>query len=220
MIPPEQNAEFVAHMEQVLDVYKRPYDESFPVICMDESPKQLIETVREEKMEQGKEKRVDYEYIRHGVVNIFMANEPLKGKRLVEVTGHKTKKDWAKFVKRLADEMYPDAKKITLVMDNFKTHSIGAFYETYKPAEAKRLTDRFEFVFTPKHGSWLNMAEIELHVLNNQCLKRHIATVEDIKHEIEMWQEHRNNRNCKINWQFTTDNARIKLKKLYPSFND
>jgi len=146
-------------MEQVLDVYKRPYDESFPVICMDESPRQLIETVREEKMEKGKEKRVDYEYIRHGVVNIFMANEPLKGKRLVEVTGHKTKKDWAEFVKRLADEMYPDARKITLVMDNFKTHSIGAFYETYKPSEAKRLIDRFEFVFTPKHGSWLNMAE-------------------------------------------------------------
>jgi len=220
VIPPEQNAEFVAHMEQVLDVYKRPYDESFPVICMDESPRQLIETVREEKMEKGKEKRVDYEYIRHGVVNIFMANEPLKGKRLVEVTGHKTKKDWAEFVKRLADEMYPDARKITLVMDNFKTHSIGAFYETYKPAEAKRLIDRFEFVFTPKHGSWLNMAEIELHVLNTQCLKRYISNVEDIKHEIEMWQKHRNNRNCKINWQFTTDNARIKLKRLYPSFDD
>ena len=220
MIPPGQNSEFVAHMELVLDVYKRPYDESFPVICMDESPKQLIETVREEKMEQGKEKRVDYEYIRHGVVNIFMANEPLSGQRLVEVTEYKTKKDWARFLKRIADEMYPAAKKITLVMDNFKTHSIGAFYETYKPDEAKRLIDRFEFVFTPKHGSWLNMAEIELHVLNTQCLKRHIATFEDIKKEIEKWQEHRNNKNCKINWQFTADNARIKLKRLYPSFNN
>ena len=205
-------------MEQVLDVYKRPYNEDIPVVCMDESPKQLIETVQEEKMEQGKDKRIDYEYIRHGVVNIFMANEPLKGKRLVEITEFKTKKDWAKFVKKIADEMYPQAKKITLVMDNFKTHSIGAFYEAFEPAEAKRLIDRFEFVFTPKHGSWLNMAEIELHVLNSQCLNRHIATIDNIKQEVEEWQNHRNNKHCKINWQFSTDDARIKLKRLYPSF--
>jgi len=207
-------------MELVLDVYKRAYDEDFPVVCMDESPKQLIETVQEEKMERGKEKRVDYEYIRHGVVNIFMANEPLKGRRLVEVTQYKTKKDWAKYVKRIADEMYPKAKKITLVMDNFKTHSIGAFYEAFEPAEAKRLIDRFEFVFTPKHGSWLNMAEIELHILTSQCLNRHIATMDKIKQEIEKWQEYRNNKNYKINWQFTTPDARIKLKRLYPSFHD
>jgi transposase len=207
-------------MELVLDVYKRPYDENFPVVCMDESPKQLIETVQEEKMEQGKEKRVDYEYIRHGVVNVFMANEPLKGRRLVEVTQFKTKTDWAKFIRRIADEMYPDAKKITLVMDNFKTHSIGAFYEVFEPAQAKRLVDRFEFVFTPKHGSWLNMAEIELHILTSQCLNRHIATIEMIKQEIEMWQECRNNKYSKINWQFTTADARIKLKRLYPSFDD
>jgi len=204
-------------MEQVLDVYKRPYDEDFPVVCMDESPVQLIETVGEEKMEPGKDKRVDYEYIRHGVVNVFMANEPLKGQRLVEVTEYKTKKDWAKFVKRIADEMYPAAKRITLVMDNFKTHSIGAFYETFEPEEAKRLIDRFEFVFTPKHGSWLNMAEIELHVLNSQCLDRHIATIEEIIQEVQAWQEYRNNKNCKINWQFETIDARIKLKRLYPS---
>jgi len=207
-------------MEQVLDVYKRPYNEDIPVVCMDETPKQLIETVQEEKMEQGKEKRVDYEYVRHGVVNIFMANAPLKGQRLVEVTEFKTKKDWAKFVKRIADEMYPESKKITLLMDNFKTHSIGAFYEAFEPAEAKRLIDRFEFVFTPKHGSWLNMAEIELHILNSQCLNRHIATIEEIKQEIEAWQEHRNNKNCKINWQFSTNDARIKLKRLYPSFEN
>jgi len=205
-------------MEQVLDVYKRPYNEDNPVVCMDESPKQLIETVQEEKMEPGKDKRIDYEYIRHGVVNIFMANEPLKGKRLVEITDFKTKKDWAKFVKQIADDLYPQAKKITLVMDNFKTHSIGAFYEAFDPTEAKRLIDRFEFVFTPKHGSWLNMAEIELHVLNSQCLNRHIATIDDIKQEVEEWQNHRNNKDCKINWQFSTDDARIKLKKLYPSF--
>jgi len=205
-------------MEQVLDVYKRPYNEDIPVVCMDESPKQLVETVQEEKMERGKDKRIDYEYIRHGVVNVFMANEPLKGKRLVEITEFKTKKDWAKFVKQVADELYPQAKKITLVMDNFKTHSMGAFYEVFEPAEAKRLIDRFEFVFTPKHGSWLNMAEIELHVLNSQCLNRHIATIDDIKQEVKKWQNHRNNKDCKINWQFSTDDARIKLKRLYPSF--
>jgi len=204
-------------MEQVLEVYKRPYDEDFPVVCMDESPKQLIETVREEKMAPGKDKRINYEYVRHGVVNIFMANEPLKGKRLVKVTEFKTKKDWAVFMKQIADKMYPTSKKITLVMDNLKTHSIGAFYEAFEPTEAKRLIDRFEFVFTPKHGSWLNMAEIELHVLNSQCLNRHIATVEDIKREIEEWQKHRNNKKCKINWQFSTADARIKLKRLYPS---
>jgi hypothetical protein len=207
-------------MEQVLDVYKRPYNESFPVVCMDESPEQLIETVQEEKMECGKDKRIDYEYVRHGVANIFMANEPLKGRRLVEVTEFKTKNDWAKFAKRIADEMYPDATKITLVMDNFKTHSIGAFYKAFNPAEAKRLIDRFEFVFTPRHGSWLNMAEIELHVLNSQCLNRYIPSIEEMKREIEAWQEYRNNKNSKINWQFTTADARIKLKRLYPSFNN
>jgi len=207
-------------MEQVLDVYKRPYDEDFPVVCMDESPEQLIETAREEKMEPGKDKRIDYEYIRHGVVNVFMANEPLRGQRLVEVTEYKTKKDWAKFVKKIADEMYPAAKRITLVMDNFKTHSIGAFYESFEPVEAKRLIDRFEFVFTPKHGSWLNMAEIELHVLNSQCLNRHIASIEEITQEVQAWQEYRNNKSCKINWQFETADARIKLKRLYPSINN
>jgi hypothetical protein len=206
-------------MEQVLDVYKRPYDEDFPVVCMDESPEQLIEAVQEENMETGKDKRIDYEYIRHGVVNIFMANEPLKGRRLVEVTEFKTKMDWAKFIRRIADEMYPQAKMITLVSDNFKTHSLGAFYEAFEPVEAKRLIDRFEFVHTPKHGSWLNMAEIELHILNSQCLNRHIATIEEIKSEIDAWQEHRNNKNFKINWQFTTSDARIKLKRLHPSFN-
>ena len=206
-------------MEQVLEVYKRPYNEDFPVVCMDESPEQLTETVREEPIDIGKDKRVDYEYIRHGVVNIFMANEPLKGKRLVEVTDFKTKKDRAKFVQRIAGEMYPKAKKITLIMDNFKTHSIGSFYEAFLPEQAKSLIDRFEFVFTPKHGSWLNMAEIELHTLNTQCLNRNIATLEEMKTEVQAWQECRNNLLAKINWQFTTDDARIKLKKLYPSFN-
>ena len=204
-------------MEHVLDIYKLPYDEDFPVVCMDESPKQMLEDVASSPIQQGQEARVDYEYIRHGMVNIFMANEPLKGKRLVEVTENKTKKDWAKFVNRIADEMYPHAKKIRLVMDNFKTHDPSAFYETFVPAEAKRLRDRFEFVFTPKHGSWLNMAEIELHVLNGQCLNRHISTMQRVITEVEAWQNHRNNKNSKINWQFTNTEARIKLKRLYPS---
>lgn len=208
-------------MEHVLDVYKRPYDAENPVVCMDESPKQLIEEGRSSiSMKPGQEARVDYEYVRHGVVNIFIANEPLIGNRLVEVTEFKTKKDWAIFMKRIADEQYPDAKKITLVMDNFKTHTASAFYETFEPEEAKRLWDRFEFVFTPKHGSWLNMAEIELHVLNGQCLNRHIPTMEIVKDEVEAWQLNRNNKGSKINWQFTNSDARVKLKKLYPSIHD
>lgn len=208
-------------MERVLDVYKRPYNSDNPVVCMDESPKQLIEDGRPSiEMKSGQETRIDYEYVRHGVVNIFMANEPLKGKRLVEVTEFKTKKDWALFVKRIADELYPNEKKITLVMDNFKTHAASAFYETFEPKEAKKLWDRFEFIFTPKHGSWLNMAEIELHVLNGQCLNRHIATIDEVKEEVDAWQSHRNNKKSKINWQFKTKDARIKLKKLYPSIHN
>ena len=207
-------------MEHVLDIYKLHYDEAYPVVCMDESPKQLIEEVASTPMMPGQEARLDYEYIRHGMVNIFMANEPLKGKRLVEITEHKTKKDWAKFMKRIADEMHPTAKKIRLVMDNFKTHNASAFYETFVPDEAKRLWDRFEFIFTPKHGSWLNMAEIELNVIQGQCLDRRIDNIEEIKSEVEGWMNARNSKEAKINWQFTSKDARIKLKKLYPSINN
>ena len=218
VIPPEKSSEFVAHMEHVLDIYKRPYDPEYPVVCMDELPKQLIQEGRPSiAMKPGQEAREDYEYIRQGVANIFMANEPLKGKRIVQVTEFKTKKVWAMFVKRIADEQYPNAKKITLVMDNFKTHTASAFYEAFEPEEAEKIWDRFEFVFTPKHGSWLNMAEIELHVLNGQCLNRHIPTMKMIKEEVESWQSNRNNKKCKINWQFTTKDARVKLIKLYPS---
>jgi len=221
VIPPEKNSEFVANMERVLDVYKRPYNPDYPIVCMDESPKQLIEEGRPSTpMKSGQEARVDYEYIRNGVVNIFMANEPLLGSRFVEVTEFKTKKDWAFFVKRIAEEYYPDAKRITLVLDNFKTHSPSAFYETFEPEEAKVLWDRFEFIFTPKHGSWLNMAEIELHVLNGQCLNRHISTMNKVKDEVNAWQSHRNNKECKINWQFTNKDARVKLKRLYPSIQN
>lgn len=210
----------MANMECVLDVYKRPYNKDFPVVCMDESPKQLIEEGRSSiAMQPGQETRVDYEYVRHGVANIFMANEPLKGKRIVQVTEFKAKKDWATFIKGIADEHYPTAKKITLVMDNFKTHAASALYETFEPEEAKRLWDKFEFIYTPKHGSWLNMAEIELHVLNGQCLNRHISTIKKIEQEVEAWVTQRNNKNSKINWQFTNKEARVKLKKLYPPIN-
>jgi hypothetical protein len=205
-------------MEQVLDVYKRSYDENKPVVCMDESPKQLVSSAQPFiPMKPGVDSREDYEYIRHGMVNIFMANEPLAGNRMVEVTSFKTKKDWARFLKRIADEMHPTAKKITLVMDNFKTYAASAFYETFEPAEAKRLWDRFEFVFTPKHGSWLNMAEIELHALSKQCLSRHIYTMGKVIEEVAVWQSYRNNKGGKINWQFTTKESRIKLRRLYPS---
>ncbi len=151
------------------------------------------------------------------MVNIFIANEPLKRNRIIEVTEFKTKRDWAKFVKRISDEMYPQAKKIKLVMDNFKTHGASAFYEEFEPQETKRIWGRFEFVFIPQHGSWLNMAEIELHVLNGQCLNRHIATIEKVATEVEAWQKQRNNKNAKINWQFTNKEARVKLKRLYSS---
>lgn len=208
-------------MERVLDIYKLPYNKDFPVVCMDESPKQLIEEGRPGiRASPGQIARIDYEYIRHGVVNIFIANEPLKGKRMLEVTEYKTKKDWAAFIKRIADEMYPQAKRITLIMDNFKTHSPSALYETFEPKEAKRLWDKFDFVFTPKHGSWLNMAEIELHVLNGQCLNRHINSIEKIRQEVDAWKEHRDNKGSKINWQFTNKDARIKLKRLYPSIHN
>lgn len=208
-------------MEQVLDVYKRPYDKRFPVVCMDESPKQLIAQGRPKKrMAPGFETRVDYEYIRHGVVNIFMANEPLRGKRYTQVTDLKTKKEWAKFIKTIADKHYPKAEKITLVMDNLNTHTASALYECFAPKEAKRLWDRFEFIHTPKHGSWLNMAEIELRVLNGQCLNRHIGSKAEIIEEVTAWKNSRNKMKSKINWQFSTKDARIKLRKLYPSIQN
>jgi len=185
---------------------------------MDESPKQLIEDVASQVIRPGQESRVDYEYIRHGMVNIFMANEPLKGTRIVKVTKTKTKTDWALFIKQVS-ESYPDAKKICLVMDNYNTHNASAFYETFEPEEARKLRERFEFVYTPKHGSWLNMAEIELHVLNHQCLKRHIPEQDKIEREINAWQRDRNLKKATIKWQFTNKKARVKLKSLYPSYS-
>jgi hypothetical protein len=206
-------------MELVLDVYKRPYDERFPVICMDESPRQLIDEVKVPiPASPGQPARYDYEYKRCGTCNIFMANEPLAGKRMVEVTESKTKVDWAFFVEKIASH-YKEAKKITLVMDNLNTHTPGSFYEAFAPEKAKALWNRFEFVFTPKHGSWLNMAEIELNVLTGQCLKRRIAKIEVMRNEVKAWESGRNRMNATVNWQFTTEDARIKLNRLYPTLD-
>ena len=184
---------------------------------MDESPKQLIKETRTPiKPYPGRLERYDYEYTRKGVCSIFLANEPLKGKRFVTISKRRTKKDWAKFIKEIS-EKYPDTEKITLVMDNLNTHKPSSLYETFTPEKAKALWDRFEFVYTPKHGSWLNMAEIELNVLNGQCLNRRIDNITTISNESKKWQNARNNMNAKINWQFTTEDARIKLKCLYPT---
>jgi len=202
LIPPEHNGSFVANMEKVLDVYKRPHDPLHPVVCMDESPKQLI----------GETK------VPIPASNIFIACEPLSGKRMVTITERKTKRDWAIFLEAIA-EQYKEAEKITLVMDNLNTHEPGSLYESFPPAKAKALWDRFEFVYTPKHGSWLNMAEIELNVLTGQCLNRRIDNIDEVKKEVSAWQEHRNNKNAKVNWHFTTDNARIKLLRLYPTLD-
>jgi len=207
-------------MEKVIDIYKLPYDEKNPVVNMDESPVQLIgETRTELPMKEGKEKIIDSEYVRNGVCDIFMAIEALAGKRLAKVTKTRTKKDWAIFIKEISDS-YPNADKITLIMDNLNTHYTGSFYDIFMPEEAKLLADRFNFVYTPKHGSWLNIAEIELNVLKSQCLKRRISEFDIVKNEVDAWQESRNNKGAKVNWRFTNKEARIKLKRLYPSIND
>lgn len=217
MIPPEQNGSFVANMEMVLDVYKRPFDPLHPIICMDESPKQLIsETRKLIPASPGRSAKYDYEYKRCGVSNIFLACEPLAGKRMIKITDRRTASDWAGFIEDIAVQ-YEQAEKITLVMDNLNTHNAGSFYEKFPPEKAKALWDRFEFVHTPKHGSWLNIAEIELNVLWGQCLKRRIDDIETVRKEAAAWQDTRNNKNSKVNWQFTTADARVKLSRLYPA---
>ena len=219
MIPPEQNGNFVANMEKVLGVYKRPFDRRFPVVCMDESPKQLIGEIKTPiAVAPGQVARYDYEYKRNGVCNIFIACEPLAGKRIVKITERKTKIDWAYFLEDIATQ-YIDVEKITLVMDNYNTHTPGSLYEAFPPVKAKSLWDRFEFVYTPKHGSWLNMAEIELNVLAGQCLDKRIDNIEDVRRDAMAWQKCRNNKNSTVNWQFTTEDARVKLSRLYPSID-
>ena len=217
-IPPKSNAEFVCQMEEVLDVYKRPYDPNRPTVCFDERPKQLIAEVRKPMPTvRGKQARYDYEYKRNGVANLFMMFEPLVGKRHVKVTNRRTKKDWAECVRQLVDEIYPQADRIVLVMDNLNTHKKASLYEAFEPVEAKRIADKLEIHYTPKHGSWLNMAEIEMSVLSRQCFAQRMDNVERLEKEVMAWAEERNAKGAKVDWRFTTDDARIKLKKLYPS---
>lgn len=206
-------------MEDILDVYQRPYDAQRPVVCMDEASKQLLEDKRKPLGAcPGRVEREDYEYSRQGVANLFLAFEPLAGWRHLEVTEQRKRQDWARFIRDLVDQQYAQAERIVLVMDNLNTHSPASLYETFPPEEAWRIAQRLEIHYTPKHGSWLNMAEGELSILQGQCLDRRIATVESLRQETAAWEKQRNTKAIGANWQFTTKDARVKLRKLYPSF--
>lgn len=205
-------------MEQILDIYQRPYDEKNPWLCFDESCKQLVKETRDPiPSEPGKLERYDYQYERNGVANLFMFFEPLTGWRHVEVTNQRTAIDYAHQMKYLVDERYPQADKIGVIQDQLNTHVKASLYKAFEPKEAKRILDKLEFHYTPKHGSWLNMAEIELSVLNRQCLNRRLPDQDTLKLEIAAWEEDRNQQSRSVNWRFTSADARIKLKRLYPS---
>jgi hypothetical protein len=212
---PEASAEFVAKMEDILDVYERPYDENRPVVCIDETNKQLIKETRI-PCAVGEPEKVDSEYERCGVADVFMIFEPLAARRETIVTETRTAIDFASVLKFTADEMYPNAEKIVLITDNLNTHNPSCLYKTFSPEEANRLKNRFEWHYTPKHGSWLDMAEIELSVMCRQALSKPIADFQTFKNQIENWTSYRNLHSNPVNWQFTTPDARIKLKKLYP----
>ncbi|MBU0641442.1 MAG: IS630 family transposase [Planctomycetes bacterium] len=216
-IPPEQNAAFVCAMEDVLEVYQRPYDPKRPVVCMDETSKQLVrETRLPQPARPGQPERFDYEYERNGTANVFMFCEPLAGRRRVAVTDRRTRCDWADQIRMLLEVHYRRAERVTLVMDNLNTHSPASLYEAFEPAAARRLIDRLEIVHTPKHGSWLNMAEIELSVLSRQCLGDRVPDQPMLAARVARWQKNRNTARATIDWQFTTADARIKLRRLYP----
>jgi hypothetical protein len=205
-------------MEEVLDVYKRPYNPKRPMVCFDERPKQLITEMRRPiPAAAGRPGRYDYEYRRNGVANLFMMFEPLAGKRYVEATERRTSIDWAECVRKLTDEIYPRADVIVLVMDNLNTHKKASLYEAFLPAEAKRIADKLEIHYTPKHGSWLNMAEIEISAMSRQCLSDRMDNAGRLEVEVSSWAERRNADESKVDWRFTTTDARIKLKKLYPT---
>jgi hypothetical protein len=205
-------------MEDVLDLYRRPWDPHRPLVCMDETSKQLVkETRRRLAPAPGRAARVDYEYERNGVCNLFVFSEPLTGWRSVSVTDRRTKADWACQIKALLDGRYPEAEQVTLVLDNLNTHTGAALYEVFEPQEARRLFERLDIHYTPKHGSWLNMAEIELGVLGRQCLDRRLADKATLAREVAAWQQERNSARATVDWRFTTADARIKLKRLYPT---
>ena len=218
MIPPKENADFVAAMEDVLEVYQRPYDPLRPQVCLDETSKQLIKETRTPlPPEPGRPHRIDYEYERNGTANLFMLFQPLGGWRHVEVTKRRTKIDFAHVIRDLVDMHFPQAETIVLVMDNLNTHKVASLYEAFPPAEARRLIEKLEIHYTPKHGSWLDMAETELGVLSSQCLDRRLPDRTTLTTEVAAWETARNTAHTRINWHFTTADARIKLKSLYPT---
>jgi hypothetical protein len=218
VIPPDANAAFVAAMEDVLEVYTRPHDPRRPMVCLDETSKQLVAETRVPiPMKPGQPARVDYEYERGGTANLFMMFAPLEGWRHVKVTDRRTAIDYAQALADLADIHFPDTDKIVLVQDNLNTHSPASLYQAFPPAEARRLVERFEVHYTPKHGSWLDMAEVELGVLSSQCLDRRIPDKQTLITEVAAWQDHRNKHHAKADWRFSTADARVKLKRLYPS---
>jgi len=205
-------------MEDVLEVYHRPYDAKRPLVALDEASKQLVgEVVQPLPPEPGQPERFDYEYVRNGTANLFMVSEPLLGWRSVQVTRRRTAKDYAEVLRWLAEDVHPDAEVIVLVQDNLNTHTLASLYEAFPPEQARRLAERFEVHYTPKHGSWLNVAEIELSVLARQCLDRRIASAEELRREVAAWEAERNERGVEVRWRFTTAEARIKLHRLYPS---
>jgi DDE superfamily endonuclease len=205
-------------MEDVLEVYHRPYDERRPLVCLDEASKQLVgEAVQPLPPEPGQPERFDYEYVRHGTANLFMISEPLLGWRHVEVTERRTAVDFARVVRWLVEDLHPDAERVVLVMDNLNTHKLASLYEAFPPEQARRIAGRLEVHYTPKHGSWLNMAEIELSVLGGQCLDRRMESAAVLRAEVEPWEAERNERQVGTDWRFTTADARIKLKRLYPA---
>ncbi len=218
---PEASGDFVAKMEDVLEVYHRPYSPEQPVICLDETNRQLIAETRVSiPAEPGKPKKTDYEYRRNGVGNLFMIFEPLQATRYVKTRERRTGIDFAHCIRDIVDLHYPAAEKIVMVMDNLNTHKIGSLYEAFAPDEARRLAEKLEIHYTPKHGSWLNMAEIEIGVLSQQCLSKHIPTLNQMEKEAAAWAETRNSAKRTVNWQFTTEDARIKLKRLYPQIDE
>jgi hypothetical protein len=217
VIPPEQNADFVCAMEDVLEVYHRPWDPARPVVCFDEASKQLVKETRTPiPAAPGRPATIDCEYERNGTANLFMMFEPLGGKRHVKVTDRRTAVDYAHVIRDLVDVHYPHADKIVLVQDNLNIHKPASLYQAFPPAEARRLIERLEIHYTPKHGSWLNMAETELSVLSRQCLDRRMSDQAFLTSEVAAWEEPRNAANSQVHWQFTTDDARIKLHRLYP----
>lgn len=220
MISPERDAEFVAAMEDVLDVYEREADPRRPVVCVDELHTQLVGESRVPvPPAPGRRERYDYEYVRNGSANVFCAFAPIEGRRITKVTARRTRRDLAEFVRELVDEHYPSAERIVLVTDNLNTHTVASLYETFEPDQARRIARKLEWHYTPKHGSWLNMVEIELSVLSRQCLHRRIADRATLEAEIARWTEARNASGARVVWRFTTADARTKLVRLYPSIH-